>query len=105
MTVDGTRLQRHLEEMRRGRVAVEHADQSGEADPEIRRVIAAVVAAGEPYGTPQPVWQDAGSADPASLAARLADAIDGEHGVGKLNKHWLTRRRRDAEEGRWLTMR
>jgi uncharacterized protein YprB with RNaseH-like and TPR domain len=78
MTVDGTRLQRHLEELRRGRVAVEHADRSGEADPEIRRVIAAVVAAGEPYGTPQPVWQDAGSADPASLASRLADAVDGD---------------------------
>jgi hypothetical protein len=78
MTVDGTRLQRHLEELRRGRVAVEHADRSGEADPEVRRVIAAVVAAGEPYGTPQPVWQDAGSADPASLASRLADAVDGD---------------------------
>ena len=78
MTVDGTRLQRHLEELRRGRVAVEHADHSGEADPEIRRVIAAVVAAGESRGTPQPVWQDAGSADPASLAARLAEAVDGD---------------------------
>jgi uncharacterized protein len=77
MSVDGTRLQRRLEDMRRGRAAVEHEDRSGQADPEIRRVIAAVVAAGESFGT-QPVWQGVGSADPASLARRLADAVDGD---------------------------
>ena len=90
MTVDGTRLQRHLEELRRGRVAVEHADRSGEADPEIRRVIAAVVAAGEPFGTPQPVWQDAGSADAASLATRLAEAVDGD--AVETSHGWYVRR-------------
>ncbi len=65
-------------------------DRSGEADPEIRRVIAAVVAAGEPFGTPEPVWQGIDRVDPASLARRMADGLDAdavetEHG-------WYVRR-------------
>ena len=76
MTVDGTRLQRHLDQLRRGRAAA-HVDRIGEADPEIRRVIAAVVAAGE-RSTPQPVWRGAGAADPASLAMRLAQGLDAD---------------------------
>ena len=90
MTVDGTRLQRHLEEMRRGRAALTHADRSGETDPEIRRVIAAVVAAGEPFGTPQPVWQGAGVAGAASLARRMADAVDGD--AIETERGWYVRR-------------
>jgi len=90
MTVDGTRLQRHLEEMRRGRAALKHADRSGETDPEIRRVIAAVVAAGEPFGTPQPVWQGAGVAGAASLARRMADAVDGD--AIETERGWYVRR-------------
>lgn len=78
MTVDGTRLQRRLEEMRLVRTAAARADRRGETDPDIRRAIAAVVAAGEPFAGPEPVWRDAGSADPASLAARLAAAVDGD---------------------------
>lgn len=90
MTVDGTRLQRHLDGLRRGRAAIAHVDRTGEADPEIRRVIAAVVAAGEPFGTPQPVWQGIGNVDPASLARRMAagldaDAVETSHG-------WYVRR-------------
>jgi hypothetical protein len=76
VTVDGTRLQRHLDQLRRGRAAA-HVDRIGEADPEIRRVIAAVVAAGE-RSTPQPVWRGAGAADPASLAMRLAQGLDAD---------------------------
>jgi uncharacterized protein YprB with RNaseH-like and TPR domain len=90
MTVDGTRLQRHLEEMRRGRAAITHADRSGETDPEIRRVIAAVVAAGEPFGTPQPVWQGAGVVGAASLARRMADAVDGD--AIETERGWYVRR-------------
>jgi uncharacterized protein YprB with RNaseH-like and TPR domain len=90
MTVDGTRLQRHLEEIRRGRAALTHADRSGETDPEIRRVIAAVVAAGEPFGTPQPVWQGAGVAGAASLAKRMADAVDGD--AIETARGWYVRR-------------
>ena len=90
MTVDGTRLQRHLEEMRRGRAAITDADRSGETDPEIRRVIAAVVAAGEPFGTPQPVWQGAGVVGAASLARRMADAVDGD--AIETERGWYVRR-------------
>ena len=90
MTVAGTRLQRHLEEMRRGRAAITDADRSGETDPEIRRVIAAVVAAGEPFGTPQPVWQGAGAVGAASLARRMADAVDGD--AIETKRGWYVRR-------------
>ena len=81
MTVDGTRLQRRLEEMRRGRAAaarVDRADRDGDTDPEIRRSIAAIVAAGEPAGPPQPVWQGIGEVNAASLARRMAEALDGD---------------------------
>lgn len=93
MTVDGTRLQRRLEEMRRGRAAsarTERADASGETDPEIRRSIAAIVAAGELSRPPRPVWQGIGEVDSAALAHRMAqgldaDAIETAHG-------WYVRR-------------
>ena len=90
MTVDGTRLQRRLEELRRERASILRTDASGEADSEIRRAIAAIVAAGDSYGPPQPVWRDAGSTDPAGLARRLAasldaDAVETAHG-------WYVRR-------------
>jgi uncharacterized protein YprB with RNaseH-like and TPR domain len=77
MTVDGARLQRHLDDLRRDRPATGPSDRAGEADPEIRRAIAAIVAAGELVGPPQPVWKDGGPADRASLARRLAQALDG----------------------------
>jgi hypothetical protein len=78
MTVDGTRLQRRLEELRRERAAIIRMDGDDEADPEIRRAISAVVAAGDGYTTPQPVWRDAGSVDAASLAKRMAGALDAD---------------------------
>jgi hypothetical protein len=78
MTVDGTRLQRRLEDLRRERASVGRAERSGEVDPEIRRKIAEVVAAGEAYGTPQPVWRGVGAVDAASLAQRMAQGLDGD---------------------------
>lgn len=78
MTVDGTRLQRHLDELRRGRGSVAREDRRGETDPDIRRAIEAVVAAGDAYETPQPVWQGLGPVDASALARRLAEAVDGD---------------------------
>jgi hypothetical protein len=78
MTVDGTRLQRRLEDLRRERASLGRAERSGEVDPEIRRKIAEVVAAGEAYGTPQPVWRGVGAVDAASLAQRMAQGLDGD---------------------------
>ena len=69
MSVDRARLQRRLEGLRRDRSATGRPQRAGEVDPEIRRAIAAVVAAGDAHTTPQPVWADAGSVDAASLAA------------------------------------
>jgi hypothetical protein len=78
MTVDGTRLRRRLEDLRRDRAVAPPPDTSGEVDPEIRRAIAAIVAAGEPFGPPQPVWRDPGPVDRESLARRLAQGLDGD---------------------------
>ncbi len=78
MTVDGTRLGRRLEDLRRDRTALGRAERAGETEPAIRRAISAVVAAGEACGLPQPVWRDAGPVDAASLARRLAQALDGD---------------------------
>ena len=78
MTVDGARLGRRLEDLRRGREALPRPEWDGESDPDIRRAIAAVVAAGETFGTPQPVWQGIGGVDPASLARRMAEALDAD---------------------------
>jgi uncharacterized protein len=79
MTVDGARLGRRLEGLRRERAAaLGRVEGTGEAGTEIRRAIAAIVAAGEPFGTPKPVWADAGTVDAMSLARRLADAVDGD---------------------------
>ena len=79
MTVDGARLGRRLEGLRRERAAaLGRVERIGEADPDIRRAIAAIVAAGEPFGTPKPVWADAGTIDAMSLARRLAEAVDGD---------------------------
>ena len=78
MTVDATRLQRRLEDLRRDRSALGRADRECDADTDIRQAIAAVLAAGEPFGTPQPVWRGIGPADPASLARRLAQGLDGD---------------------------
>ena len=90
MSVDAGRLARRLDDLRRERPNVGRTGGHNEADPDIQRVIAAIVAAGEPFGTPQPVWQDIGPVDPASLARRLAagldaDAIETPHG-------WYVRR-------------
>jgi uncharacterized protein YprB with RNaseH-like and TPR domain len=78
MTVEGARLGRRLDNLRRERAALGRVDRMGETDPDIRRAIAAVVAAGEPSGAPRPVWSNAGSVDAASLATRLAEAVDGD---------------------------
>lgn len=74
MTVEGTRLQRRLEDMRRSRASLVRTDRPGEADPDIRRAIEAVVAVADSYGPPQPVWADVGGLDPASLAHRMASS-------------------------------
>jgi uncharacterized protein len=83
VTVDGLRLARRLEDLRRERTAAENAaakrlERAGENDPEIRRTIAAIVAAADSSGPPRPVWRDAGPVDPASLARRLAQGLDGD---------------------------
>ena len=78
MTIDATRLQRRIEEMRRERAAVHRLERAGEADPEIRAAIAAVFAAADVVETPRPVWQGTGEVDPASLARRLAQGLDGD---------------------------
>jgi len=90
MSVDGTRLQRRLDDLRRTRAGLARTDRAGEADPDIRRAIAEVVAVADRYGPPQPVWSDVGRVDPASLARRMATELDGdafetEHG-------WYVRR-------------
>jgi hypothetical protein len=78
MTVDGARLGRRLQDLRRDRASLGRPGTAAQADPDIQRAIAAIVAAGEPFGTPQPVWQGVGALDPASLARRLADALDAD---------------------------
>jgi uncharacterized protein YprB with RNaseH-like and TPR domain len=78
MSVDGARLRRRLDDLRRDRAAPAARRGETDADPEIRRAIAAIVAAGEPTGPPQPVWRDAGPVDRASLAKRLALGVDGD---------------------------
>jgi uncharacterized protein len=94
MTVDGARLARRLEDLRReraatGQAAASRAERSGEADPDIRRAIAAIVAAAEPAGT-QPVWRDIGEVDSASLARRLAQGLDGD--AVETPRGWYVRR-------------
>jgi uncharacterized protein YprB with RNaseH-like and TPR domain len=76
--------------MRSDRIAGARAERRGENDPEIRRVIAAVVTAADGYGPPRPVWQGVRLVDAASQARRLAQGLDGdavetEHG-------WYVRR-------------
>jgi uncharacterized protein YprB with RNaseH-like and TPR domain len=78
MSLDGTRLQRRLEDLRRTRAALARTDRDGEADPDIRRAVAEVVAVADRYGPPQPVWSDVGRIDPASLARRMATELDGD---------------------------
>ena len=78
MTVDTSRLQRRLDGLRRERTNVERTGGHSEADPDIRRAIEAIVAAGEPFGRPQPVWQGIEPVDPATLARRLADGLDAD---------------------------
>jgi hypothetical protein len=65
-------------------------DRVGEADPDIRRAIAAVVAVADSYGPPQPVWSDAGRIDPASLARRMATELDGD--AFETQHGWYVRR-------------
>lgn len=78
MTGDGTRLQRHLDEQRRARTTAAETDRGAEVDPEIRRAIAGAVAAGEPFGRPEPVWRGIGPMDQASLARRMAEGLDAD---------------------------
>ena len=76
MMVEPARLARRLDDMRRARSATPTA--VAEPDPEIRRAIAAIVAAGAGSTTPRPVWQGVEPPDPATLAKRLAMALDGD---------------------------
>jgi hypothetical protein len=78
VSIDGARLDRRLDALRRNRHTQTGATRLSDSDPDIRRAIAAIVAAGDAYSPPQPVWRDAGSVDPAALAKRLAAALDGD---------------------------
>jgi uncharacterized protein len=94
MTIDSARLHRRLDALRRERTAsgvaaTARAERSGESDPDIRRAIAAIVAAAEPAGT-QPVWREIGEVDPASLARRLARGLDGD--AIETDRGWYVRR-------------
>jgi hypothetical protein len=95
VTVDGTRLHRRLGELRRereatGRAAAACSERSGEADSDIRRAIASIVATADSFGPPQPVWRDVGPVDPASLARRLAAGLDGD--AIETPRGWYVRR-------------
>ena len=78
MTVDGPRLRRRLDDLRRDRPTVGPSDRGDGMDQEIRRAIAAIVAAGEPAGPPQPVWREVPAVDRESLARRMAQGLDGD---------------------------
>jgi uncharacterized protein YprB with RNaseH-like and TPR domain len=88
--VDGTRTTRRLEDLRRARLADARVDRRGENDPEIRRAIAAVVAAAQNYGPPRPVWRGVGPVDAASQARRLAQGLDGD--AVETDHGWYVRR-------------
>jgi uncharacterized protein len=76
---ESARLRRRLDELRRTRASTALAiDRTDQADSEIRRAIAEVIAAADEYGPPRPVWRDAGPLDPASLARRMAREVDGD---------------------------
>ena len=64
--------------MRNVRLAGSRAERRGENDAEIRRAIAAVVAAADDYGPPRPVWRGIGPLDAATQARRLAQGLDGD---------------------------
>jgi len=74
MTLPQTRLDRRLDDMRR----VRRSQPAADADPDIRLAIAAIVAAGTAEETPRPVWCGAPPIDAATLAKRLAQALDGD---------------------------
>jgi hypothetical protein len=93
--VDSTRLGRRLDDLRRERVAAERAaagraERSGEADQDIRRRIAAIVAAADTSGPPRPVWRDVGPVDAGSLARRMAAGLDGD--AIETPRGWYVRR-------------
>ena len=90
MSVDGTRLQRRLEDLRRSRASIARTDRAGEADPDIRRAIAAVVAVADSFGPPRPVWTHVGQVDPASLARRMATELDAD--AFETSRGWYVRR-------------
>ena len=90
MTVDGSRLQRRLEDLRRGRAAAIRLERAGESDSEIRRTIASILAAADSFGPPAPVWRDVGPVDPRALAGRLAQGLDGD--VVESSRGWYVRR-------------
>jgi hypothetical protein len=78
MSIDEARLSRRLDELRHDRaIAAARAELAGESDPEIRRLIASVVAAADVEPT-RPVWRDTAPTDPASAARRLAAGLDGD---------------------------
>jgi uncharacterized protein YprB with RNaseH-like and TPR domain len=78
MSIDETRLSRRLDVLRHDRaMAAARAELTGESDPEIRRLIASVVAAADLQPI-RPVWRDTAPTDPASAARRLAAGLDGD---------------------------
>jgi hypothetical protein len=72
------------------KVACARAERRGENDVEIRRAIAAVVAAADDYGPPRPVWRGVGAVDAASQARRLAQGLDGD--AVETERGWYVRR-------------
>jgi len=76
-------LRSRLDRLRReraadARAAAARAERAGETDPHIRQAVAAVFAAADAYGPPQPVWAGTGPLDAASLARRMARGLDGD---------------------------
>ncbi len=90
MSLDQARLRRRLDDLRRERtVAFARAELAGESDPEIRRLIASVVAAAD-VAPPRPVWRDTPPADPESMARRLAEGLDAD--AVETPRGWYVRR-------------
>jgi hypothetical protein len=86
MTADRARLGRRLDDLRRARSSL----PAGETDPDITRAIAAIVEAGAAVGPPRPVWQGVEPPDAATLARRMARALDAD--AVQTTRGWYVRR-------------
>jgi uncharacterized protein YprB with RNaseH-like and TPR domain len=102
VSLEEARLGRRLDELRRERAGRGGAgggariqapalpDLESESDPEVRRLIASIMAAADGFGPPQPVWRDQEPTDPGALASRLAAGLDGD--AIETARGWYVRR-------------